>query len=54
MGVLWAYTGYDPSSVASCRGMYIPRQLVTLDGTQSVNAHNTAIGRVAYKAPTTP
>jgi hypothetical protein len=22
MSVLWAYTGYDPSSVASCRGMY--------------------------------
>jgi hypothetical protein len=22
MSALWAYTGYDPSSVASCRGIY--------------------------------
>src|SRR5215510_13150596 len=32
ISVLWVYTDYDPSSVASCRGMDIPRQLATLDG----------------------
>jgi hypothetical protein len=30
ISVLWAYTGYDPSSAASCSG--ILRQLATLDG----------------------
>jgi hypothetical protein len=48
MSVLWAYMGYDPSSVARCG------QLVTLDGSQSVYAHNTGIARVVYKASTTP
>jgi hypothetical protein len=42
----------------SCCGMYpsghIPRQLATLDWSQSVHSHNTDIAWVAYKAPTTP
>jgi hypothetical protein len=27
--VLWMYMNYEPPSVVSCRGRYIPRQLTT-------------------------
>jgi hypothetical protein len=50
MPMLWAYTDYD--NVYDC--IYIPRQLATLDGSQSVHARNIDIAWVAYQSPTTP
>jgi hypothetical protein len=44
MSVLWADTDCDMSGVASCRE--IPRHVATLDGPQSVSAHNTDIAWV--------
>jgi hypothetical protein len=54
ISVLWMYMDYDQSRLVSCRGMYISRQLTTLDGPQSIYIHNTDIAWVTSEVPTTP